>query len=73
MIFKLDGSMVTLLAGADITDYFNYGFDEHTWRDYCERQRKLRIENSTKSKIAVFQGAPAPFMHMGMVPICLRR
>ncbi|KRH95079.1 Polyadenylation factor I complex, subunit FIP1 [Pseudoloma neurophilia] len=26
--------------GADITDYFNYGFDEKTWRDYCKRQRE---------------------------------
>lgn len=26
--------------GADITDYFNYGFNEDTWRAYCERQRR---------------------------------
>jgi len=30
--------------GADITDYFNYGFTEHTWVMYCERQQKLRAE-----------------------------
>jgi pre-mRNA 3'-end-processing factor FIP1 len=30
--------------GADITDYFNYGFSEVTWNMYCERQRKLRTE-----------------------------
>ncbi|EGT43591.1 hypothetical protein CAEBREN_20190 [Caenorhabditis brenneri] len=30
--------------GADITDYFNYGFTEETWNLYCERQKKLRIE-----------------------------
>ncbi|CAG0905492.1 unnamed protein product, partial [Cyprideis torosa] len=31
--------------GADITDYFNYGFTEETWILYCERQRKLRMES----------------------------
>ncbi|VDP14623.1 unnamed protein product [Soboliphyme baturini] len=30
--------------GADITDYFNYGFTEESWLIYCERQRKLRAE-----------------------------
>lgn len=32
--------------GADLTDYFNYGFQEETWRLYCDRQRKLRLENT---------------------------
>ncbi|XP_065187124.1 pre-mRNA 3'-end-processing factor FIP1-like isoform X3 [Sycon ciliatum] len=31
--------------GADITDYFNYGFTEDTWKQYCEKQRRLRIDN----------------------------
>ncbi|XP_052795822.1 pre-mRNA 3'-end-processing factor FIP1-like [Mya arenaria] len=31
--------------GADITDYFNYGFNEDTWRRYCQKQNRLRIEN----------------------------
>lgn len=26
--------------GADITDYFNYGFNEDTWKAYCERQKR---------------------------------
>lgn len=26
--------------GADITDYFNYGFSEDTWRAYCDRQKR---------------------------------
>lgn len=29
--------------GADITDYFNYGFNEDTWRAYCERQKRYFI------------------------------
>ncbi|KAM0671790.1 subunit of polyadenylation factor I complex [Ordospora colligata] len=26
--------------GADITDYFNYGFNEMTWKEYCSMQRR---------------------------------
>ncbi|XP_075235979.1 factor interacting with poly(A) polymerase 1 isoform X2 [Lycorma delicatula] len=32
--------------GADITDYFNYGFNEETWRAYCERQKRMRVQES---------------------------
>ncbi|EMR08948.1 hypothetical protein PNEG_02728 [Pneumocystis murina B123] len=28
--------------GADITDYFNYGFDEFTWMAYCAKQTGIR-------------------------------
>lgn len=28
--------------GADISDYFNYGFDERTWRMYVQKQTALR-------------------------------
>ncbi|EOD05270.1 hypothetical protein EMIHUDRAFT_198894 [Emiliania huxleyi CCMP1516] len=27
---------------ADVSDYFNYGFTEETWRWYCKRQKELR-------------------------------
>lgn len=32
--------------GADITDFFNYGFNEDTWRAYCERQKRMRSHES---------------------------
>ncbi|XP_060534888.1 pre-mRNA 3'-end-processing factor FIP1-like [Cylas formicarius] len=32
--------------GADITDYFNYGFNEDTWKAYCERQKRIRMTES---------------------------
>ena len=32
--------------GADITDYFNYGFNEETWIAYCIKKRRQRIESS---------------------------
>jgi hypothetical protein len=28
----------------DMTDYFNYGFNEDTWRLYCKRQQEMRME-----------------------------
>ena len=40
-------------SGADITDYFNYGFTEETWRLYCEKQRKTKAEVIQLNKIAV--------------------
>ena len=32
------------ITGADVTDYFNYGFTEETWKLYCERQRQMKSE-----------------------------
>ena len=32
--------------GADITDYFNYGFTEETWSAYSNRQRRMRVNES---------------------------
>ncbi|EDQ31152.1 FIP1 protein [Enterocytozoon bieneusi H348] len=31
-----------LKPGADITDYFNYGFTEKTWLKYCQMQKERR-------------------------------
>ncbi|KAI5172060.1 hypothetical protein NEFER03_1305 [Nematocida sp. LUAm3] len=35
--------------GEDITDYFNYGFTETTWKEYLLKQRRLR-EEYTRSR-----------------------
>ncbi len=43
----------TMTIGADLTDYFNYGFSEETWRLYCDKQRKMRSEVMQLNKIAV--------------------
>ncbi|CAJ1059979.1 pre-mRNA 3'-end-processing factor FIP1 [Xyrichtys novacula] len=32
-------------TGADITDYYNYGFDEETWKNYCQKQFEHRAAN----------------------------
>ncbi|KAJ6663192.1 hypothetical protein lerEdw1_010328, partial [Lerista edwardsae] len=48
--------------GADLSDYFNYGFNEETWKAYCEKQRRLQLglepstPVSTENKITVQQG-----------------
>lgn len=42
-----------LKPGADITDYFNYGFDEMTWRAYAEKQKMLRDEVAQQKKMRV--------------------
>lgn len=50
---------VSLFVGADLSDYFNYGFNEDTWKAYCEKQKRLRMGlevstvGSVTSKITV--------------------
>ncbi|KAJ3276865.1 hypothetical protein HDV01_002920 [Terramyces sp. JEL0728] len=36
--------------GADITDYFNFGFNEATWKAYCTKQRLLREDQKNQKK-----------------------
>lgn len=48
--------------GSDITDYFNYGFDEFTWAGYCLKQQELRKEVGDQKKqmeeMQAFLGMP---------------
>eukprot|EP00042_Codosiga_hollandica_P051523 m.633736 g.633736 ORF g.633736 m.633736 type:complete len:82 (+) comp58300_c0_seq21:524-769(+) len=44
-----------LKAGADLTDYFNYGFDETTWKEYQEKQRQIRSELQQRALILQHQ------------------
>ncbi|XP_038572438.1 pre-mRNA 3'-end-processing factor FIP1 isoform X1 [Micropterus salmoides] len=44
-------------AGADLSDYFNYGFDEESWSAYCKKQSKVRTANRKLcTKIMVQKG-----------------
>ncbi|RKP37306.1 Fip1 motif-domain-containing protein, partial [Dimargaris cristalligena] len=36
--------------GADITDYFNYGLNDTTWKIYCQRQKQIREDFQQKKK-----------------------
>lgn len=43
--------------GADLTDYFNFGFNEVTWRAYCVKQKALREELGLQKKIGVYDSS----------------
>lgn len=36
--------------GADLTDWFNYGFDEETWKFYCQKQIEQRMKSKQLAK-----------------------
>ncbi|XP_053275207.1 pre-mRNA 3'-end-processing factor FIP1 isoform X2 [Pleuronectes platessa] len=61
--------------GADLSDYFNYGFNEDTWKAYCEKQKRLRmgLEVSTvssgTSKITVQQGRTGNDKDISSLPV----
>ncbi|KYQ58062.1 Pre-mRNA 3'-end-processing factor FIP1 [Trachymyrmex zeteki] len=56
--------------GADITDYFNYGFNEDTWRAYCERQKRMRSESGVGLVLNAGSGGGNPSgMRMPQVAI----
>lgn len=50
---------VFVSVGADLSDYFNYGFNEDSWKAYCDKQKRLRMGlevstvGSVTSKITV--------------------
>ncbi|XP_030563873.1 pre-mRNA 3'-end-processing factor FIP1 [Drosophila novamexicana] len=52
--------------GADITDYFNYGFNEETWRAYCERQKRFRVAESGVGLASLTQNVNQSATSMGM-------
>lgn len=41
------------LPGADITDYFNFGFNEYTWIKYCSKQDSKRSINASQTAAAL--------------------
>ncbi|KAH7930463.1 hypothetical protein BV22DRAFT_1124963 [Leucogyrophana mollusca] len=45
--------------GSDISDWFNYGFDEISWEAYCYRRRDLgELANVLKTNVLNFAGMP---------------
>ncbi|KAJ2849975.1 cleavage polyadenylation factor subunit fip1 [Coemansia brasiliensis] len=64
--------------GADITDYFNFGFSEEAWKLYCVKQQDLRTKFSMHNMMPhmmMHMGNPAMFQGMmppGMVPPNMR-
>ncbi|GAQ03084.1 pre-mRNA polyadenylation factor fip1 [Aspergillus lentulus] len=66
--------------GSDISDYFNYGFDEFTWASYVLKQQELRKEVQDQKKqlddmqnfltmgLPPMPGAPGPAAPPGSAP-----
>ncbi|KAI0931636.1 hypothetical protein AcW1_001019 [Taiwanofungus camphoratus] len=45
--------------GSDISDWFNYGFDEISWEMYCYRRREIgEVAGVLKSNVLNFAGMP---------------
>lgn len=52
--------------GSDVSDYFNYGFDEFTWVSYCLKQQDVRKEvGDQRRQMDDMQS----FLGMGMPPM----
>lgn len=56
--------------GADITDYFNYGFNEMTWQAYCERQRRMRMESGAGVPASLGLGPPPKVLVFSCLCYC---
>ncbi|TKY54718.1 FIP1of V protein [Spatholobus suberectus] len=41
--------------GVDVSDFFNFGLNEDTWKDYCKQLEQLRLESTMQSKIHVYE------------------
>ena len=57
-IFEVDMANMTdkpwRRPGSDISDWFNYGFDELSWEAYCYRRRELgEMANVLKANLIV--------------------
>ncbi|KAL1548957.1 FIP1[V]-like protein [Salvia divinorum] len=47
------------LPGVDVSDFFNFGLNEDSWRDYCKQLEQLRLEMTMQSKIRVYESGRA--------------
>ncbi|XP_010453107.1 PREDICTED: FIP1[V]-like protein [Camelina sativa] len=41
--------------GVEMTDYFNFGLNEESWKDYCKQLDQHRIETTMQSRIRVYE------------------
>ncbi|KAI4335574.1 hypothetical protein L6164_014210 [Bauhinia variegata] len=39
----------------DASDFFNFGLNEESWKDYCKQLEQLRLESTMQSKIRVYE------------------
>ncbi|KAJ8560758.1 hypothetical protein K7X08_022618 [Anisodus acutangulus] len=43
------------LPGIDATDFFNFGLNEDSWKDYCKQLEHLRLESTMQGRIRVYE------------------
>ncbi|XP_075077531.1 FIP1[V]-like protein [Nicotiana tabacum] len=43
------------LPGIDVTDFFNFGLNEESWKDYCKQLEQLRLESTMQGRIRVYE------------------
>lgn len=43
------------LTTIDTTDFFNFGLDEDSWKEYCRKLEQLKLEATMQSKIRVYE------------------
>ncbi|ETI20946.1 hypothetical protein G647_07289 [Cladophialophora carrionii CBS 160.54] len=72
--FPSESSKPWRKPGADITDYFNYGFDEFTWASYCLKQQQMpkevkEITQHAEQMKAFVEGIPGGGAMPGMPPM----
>lgn len=46
--------------GADPADFFNYGLNQRSWKDYCAKVKKFQLEFSMQKKIEVYDRDSRP-------------
>ncbi|CAK9168548.1 unnamed protein product [Ilex paraguariensis] len=44
------------LQGIDVSDFFNFGLNEESWKEYCKQLEQFRLEATMQSKIRVYEG-----------------
>ncbi|KAM7267337.1 hypothetical protein ACFE04_009503 [Oxalis oulophora] len=45
--------------GVDVSDFFNFGMNEESWKDYCKQLEQHRLETTMQSKIRVYESGRA--------------
>ncbi|KAJ0673709.1 putative pre-mRNA polyadenylation factor Fip1 domain-containing protein [Helianthus annuus] len=43
------------LQGVDVSDFFNFGMNEESWKEYCKQLDQHRLEATMQSKIRVYE------------------
>ncbi|KAK9789200.1 hypothetical protein WJX73_005584 [Symbiochloris irregularis] len=56
------------VPGSDPRDFFNYGLNMSTWRQYCQRVRQYRTESSLQKKIGTYEAVGSHVQQSDLPP-----